>query len=381
MAEDRAVRVPRHWLLFSVAVLAGCGSAATKLGPVAQHRLRNGPIAFERAAGERDPEELALHSGHIATLRPAGRQIYLRSTDGAVRRLTHLGGGAGSPAWSPDGSRIAFVRGRAPQADEIWTMGADGSGARAVTSGCTRRCHSDAAPTWSPDGRQIVFERAYGPILRHVDIACPGCYVELPSRIDLLRVPAAGGAATLVKRWGSDPQPWAGAPTWSPDGSRLAVPIVTFKHPNKHTSLGTALFVLNADGSGARRITPWDIGAANPDWSPDGRWIVANSAGGHSANIGVVHPDGSGLHQIYAANQGRAGAVFLGQGVDPAWSPDGRQIVFESETNPCNSGSAACDRAIPQFDIYAMSADGSDLRRLTSAPQYEAGPAWGPASP
>ena len=59
------------------------------------------------------------------------------------------------PAWSPDGLRIAFVRG-----NDIWVMNADGSGQRRLTSGAAH----DRAPNWSPDGRTIAFDQRVGSI-------------------------------------------------------------------------------------------------------------------------------------------------------------------------------------------------------------------------
>jgi hypothetical protein len=64
------------------------------------------------------------------------------------------------------------------------------------------------------------------------------------------------------------------------------------------------------------------------------------------------------------------------------WSPDGKQIAFGTQTNPCHSFRAhACarDPDLEPFDLYTIGADGLGLRRVTSAPQFEAHPAWGPA--
>ncbi len=73
------------------------------------------------------------------------------------RRRTHLPGD-GSPAWSPRGDLIAFVRltrGKDVDSYEIFVMNIDGSGVRRLT----RNGVLDTSPTWSPDGRQIAFTR------------------------------------------------------------------------------------------------------------------------------------------------------------------------------------------------------------------------------
>lgn len=73
---------------------------------------------------------------------------------GAWTRLTSDGVRAVDPEWSPDGSRVAFVRGEATGSD-IWLVNADGSGAHALTSGAVR----DMDPAWSRDGRWLAYVR------------------------------------------------------------------------------------------------------------------------------------------------------------------------------------------------------------------------------
>jgi Tol biopolymer transport system component len=215
----------------------------------------------------------------------------------------------------------------------------------------------------------------YGPITRRVDYRT-GFWADYAAAVDLMAIDARGGAPKAIAHWGADPQPWDGAARWSPDGEHLVVPIGTTKHPNKHTSLATALFVLDASGGRQHRITSWDLGAANPDWSPDGERIVFNSEGGHSRNTYVVRPDGSGLTLLRGASR----LTHIGETITPAWSPDGKQIVFAGEPHTCSSlYRGGCDSAVYTFDVFVMDADGTHVRDLTSAPQFEARPAWGAA--
>jgi Tol biopolymer transport system component len=358
----------------ALAALTSCSTSGTKVGlsrdkPSAG---RNGPIAYQRFAGDRDDGRTS--------------QIYLRRADGTEHQLTHVEGGAFAPAWSFDGSRIAFESGATGRRHEIFTMSADGSGLRQVTRGCaaTEDCESDVSPAWSPDGRHISFLRIHGPFLNK------GKFYErivLATRVDLIVVGADGRGERELTHWAIDPQPDishallgdAGAPVWSPDGKHIVVALGTLRHPNKHALHNTALYVLDVAGAAERRITPWVIGAGNPSWSRDGKHIAFNSLGGHSPNLYTVDPDGRHLKLML---RGNTIASRIGWVDAPVWSPDGKQIAFATQTNPCHSFRVhGCpgNPDLAPFDLYAIGADGSHLRRLTSAPQFESHPAWGPA--
>lgn len=123
------------------------------------------------------------------------------------------------PVWSPDGKRIAFVRGNDQNA-ELYAVDANGTGLRRLT----RNHVEDAVPAWSPDGRLILFasKRASGG-----------------KKFQLMTIPSAGGVARSLH--GAR----GGEPAWSPDGKRIAVaravPGVTVETTN--------IYVMNADGT------------------------------------------------------------------------------------------------------------------------------------
>ncbi len=123
-------------------------------------------------------------------------------------------------------------------------------------------------------------------------------------------------------------------PAWSPDGRRIAF------------VRGDDIHAMNADGSGVVRLTR--SGDDNsPAWSPDGRRIAFVREDG----IHVMNADGSGVERLTSS----------GDDNGPAWSPDGRRIAFSA-----------------WLDIHVMNADGSGLRRLTGVYSDNPAPAWSP---
>ena len=117
-----------------------------------------------------------------------------------------------------------------------------------------------------------------------------------------------------------------------------------------------ALFVMNADGTDLVRITPPGYLFDLPAWSPDGRWIVFQKPYGQ---LFVVHPDGTDLHQVPVKLPAGSGAQ------DPTWSPDGSTIVFTVLEG---------DRS----GIYTVNVDGTDLHQVTAVEDPQT-PDWGPA--
>jgi len=139
------------------------------------------------------------------------------------------------------------------------------------------------------------------------------------------------------------------APTWSPDGRRIAF--------SCYANGRGQIFVMNADGTGARNISRNRHCDRSPSWSPDGRRIAFVS-------------NRSGDWEIYAmgADGGAPRRLTASRGVDrrPVWSPDGARIAFES------------NRAT-DLDVYVMNADGADLRNVTGGmPGLEMHPTWSP---
>lgn len=353
MTPEIPRRVPTRALLPVVLIAAtlvvhansssGSSSAATPRA--------NGTIVFQRNPGGRENDPRA--------------QIVTRAPDGSLRQLTNGAKGAHNATWSPDGARILFARflDVNGEREQFATMNADGSDVRVVTTGCSRarRCLGEGYASYLPSGRRVGFMRAVA-VKRTQKTVLPGL------RSDLMVVGAQGGAARLVRRFTGSAQPGPGsAPRWSPDGRTIALSLTTLKRPVNFRYPGTALHVMPAAGGAPRRITPWALGAGSPDWSPDGTRIVFQSTVGHAPSIYVVGADGRGLTRLLASSVARTGSgpAFGGS---PAWSPDGRQIVFVARPRPST---------VAQADIYAMNADGTNVHPLVAGPDAEYGPAWG----
>src|SRR3712207_6711701 len=126
------------------------------------------------------------------------------------------------------------------------------------------------------------------------------------------------------------------------------------------------IFVRRTSGADVQ-LTRNRISDFGPAWSPDGRRIAFSRQAGDVVALFVMNADGSGVRRLIAPVRGPEGAPsrdFL-----PGWSPDGRQIAFTS-----NRG------GFGEPDIFRIDADGTDLTRLTRTPTFtgDFGPAWSP---
>jgi Tol biopolymer transport system component len=211
------------------------------------------------------------------------------NADGSFR--LRLAGAGRAPAWSPDGRTIAFFSGV-----KIYLMNADGTEHQALTRLWNGR---RASLAWSPDGRKLAFLAAGGPVVD--DLGRGGCgqycfnlYVLNSDGSGLRnltsKLSAAQGFGAVL----------ASDPVWSPNGRKIA--FVRLSKP-----LG--VYVVNADGSGLRNLTPKPNPAfdADPAWSPDGRSIAFRSTRDGNTDIYIMNADGSGQRNLTRspANEGR----------------------------------------------------------------------------
>jgi Tol biopolymer transport system component len=166
-----------------------------------------------------------------------------------------------APAYSPDGTRIAFAASRASGTStfEIYVMNADGSDPRLVFG--DRAISS--APTWAPDGKTIVFanDREGGRI----------------GNFELFSVSVDGGPERRL----TDRPRYDVDPAFSPDGRRIAFV--------SNTDGNAEIYVMNADGSGILRLTRDSGNDFYPHWSPDGATLIF--ASDRSGKYGIYQID------------------------------------------------------------------------------------------
>ena len=297
---------------------------------------KNGQIAFRRYLG---PD------------RTKGA-IFVANRDGsAERQLTSAAGQASDdfPDMAPDGSFVAFQR-CGKNTCGVYTINTDGSGLRRVDDGCgglPPKCTDNSYPAISPDGKQITFNRAFGRI-RDDQIDHVGIYRMRIDGSHLRKV------SLPARRTAEDVEP-----QWSPDGKQIVFVRHNFTAKPKGRQ---AVFVINADGSGLRRVTPYNIKAGDgPDWSPDGSQILFRSPENEdflNGDIWTIHPDGTGLRQVTHADS--TTKVY-----SASFSPDGGAITL---------GMSGVDG---QADVWTIGIDGSGLTPVTRTPEWDSAPDWG----
>jgi Tol biopolymer transport system component len=245
----------------------------------------------------------------FASVTDSGVNMAVVNADGSSLTTFAQSAYVSAPAWSPDGSLIAFTdENYDSETDvslyEIALITADGANVSRLTEGPI-----DYSPAWSPDGTAIAFTSWVDgrPYLASLDMADRRVTLLTPTR---------------------DAQP-----SWSPDGSRLAF---------VSDEVGVQdIFTANPDGSGQVQLTT-ERYASHPAWSPDGSMIAflyrgEIAQGEQEFRVALMAADG-----VFLKDLASAGIVHFDDVGSLAWSPDGSGIAYSSFSSfsdcDCTSG-------------------------------------------
>jgi Tol biopolymer transport system component len=274
--------------------------------------------------------------------RTAGVGLYTITPGGTATKIPGTSGGDDQAAWSPDGSRIAFMSASASNY-EVTVMNANGTGRRQITA----TPFAEEEPTWSPDGSRIAF-------------AGKDPNNNTATDLEIWVINADGTGLTQLTNTSNDVRDTD--PAWSPNGDRIA-----FLSEGRPEQTNSDIYVMDTNPATDDAVnltddttTPvYQYNDEDPSWSPDGTqiaystigdvWKMDSSTGANKTNL----TDGSG------------------GGARPAWSPDGSRIVYRRAEVPASGGN----------NIWVMDANGANKTPVDTTPRTDQNPDWQPNPP
>jgi Tol biopolymer transport system component len=325
-------------------IVAGFSDFNSEIYTVAPDGSRLTRITDTLADAETDPVWAA--DGRLAFVRrplfESEDELIVTRGDGTEPARVAGGMDISQPAWSADGSRIAFVEG----AMRFYDVG---------VSDCTR---IDSSLNQVPP-RLFVADVASATAVPLVDLVSPnGCVLPFPRpqwSPDGTKIALASRSVCLVDVASGQlteivPPSNVADATWSPDGQRLAVTMAA-----SDGGPSGRVFVVGVDGQGLVEIARQNEWIHNLAWSPLGD-LIALAVGADEGRLLVVNSDGSGLRSLA---QGVEGGL--------AWSRDGRRLAVSLADQSSSSSDP---------NIYSVNVDDGATTRLTEVAAWEYSPAW-----
>jgi Tol biopolymer transport system component len=250
--------------------------------------------------------------GGIYLARPDGTESHALFSDVDYRTL--------HPDWSPDGAQIAFDA-ETSRGNEIWVVDADETDATAIvtrSTDCGISCGEVAEPAWSPNGSKLAFVR--------FQLGASGLEAAVIEVQDI----ASGDRRVLFR---APSKTALDDPRWSSDGKSIVFTMTRYPDTQikPGTATGSAIAVIYVTEEGAKPVvvTDWSMYANYPDWRPGSDEIVFSTYGlgefqatDEPSNLYTIMPDGSGLTALTTFGKAEQRAT------QPTWTPDGSRIIF-----------------------------------------------------
>ncbi|MEO6349040.1 MAG: hypothetical protein ABIP53_00105 [Candidatus Limnocylindrales bacterium] len=240
--------------------------------------------------------------------------------------------------WSADGSRIYVNSGDEdvdPSDQGFYTVRSTDGGDLARVAILAPAPGHDQGVSVAPDGSALmvtdVVPGTEGPHPRTLSLAnSDGSVRQLtPSDVKVVDLEYFGGVS------------WA----WSPN-PRTTSQIAFCAFVN--AGGGSALYTVELDGTKLEQLVPPETGATSAQWAPSGRQIAFTSERGRDNQVWVVNADGSGARQLTTYGDGSVSIV-------PIWSPDGSKLLFQR-------------KRAGEVTLWTVNSDGTDLKQLTPTP-------------
>ena len=319
--DDRSKRIRTAAL--TVAVFAASGGAAYAL-----FQAFRGATEAPRISRVEEALPVPEYDFAYASDKGGDFDLYLATLDGDLElRLTDNPLGENEPAWSSDGTLIAYsILGDAGL--DIWVTAVSEGEARAVTSGAG----DEHGPTWSPDGSKLAFTST-NSIIEVVNLDGNG------------RQHVTDGSASDFD------------PSWSPDGARIA-----YARDATDGVENSDIWLMDPSGASKEALTNMEGAEYRPAWSPDGEKIAFVGTQTGRSEIYVLDIRNDTISQLTRDQMGKEGL---------SWSPDGHRILYVANTEDETEG----DR-----DLFVVETTGGTPKEVIAGPSQDTAPAWNPAA-